>query len=403
MKILYFSMACNELTWEKIQQNSIIKASTAPLIFDKLLLKGLFVQKNVSVDVFSFPSVAAYPGSKKLAWGSIKEEISPGLFTRWLPAINLPVLKFFCFFWSTLFFCSSWLIKNRKEKKKEIVIYTQFLPVALPIVFLSRLSGSPCTTIITDIPKYYSLNKNSQKNYLKFLIRAYVKFTEFIQTKFDKYVFLTEQMNSLINAQNKPYMIIEAICDHELFHDILKRNYQSFKAVMYAGSLNEKFGVPLLLKIFREITGDVEFWIFGAGDYEREVLKLSQENPKVIFFGKVNREIVLDYETKATLLVNLRNPKEEFAKYSFPSKTIEYMCSGTPLLTTKLPGIPQEYFKYVFTVDAYNKKEIKEKILNIINMKCEDLNSFGTLSKEFVIAQKNYIKQGSRFLELLGK
>lgn len=396
-------MACNELTWEKIQQNSTIKASIAPLIFDRLLLKGLFIQKDVSVDVLSFPSVAAYPASKKFAWGSIKEEILSGLSTRWLPAINLPGLKFFCFLGSTLFSCFFWLIKNRKDKTKQIVIYSSFLPVALPILFLSRLSGSPCTTIITDIPKYTFLNKKSQKKYLRYLIKPYVKLTELVQSKFDKYVFLTEHMNGLINTKNKPYIIIEAICDHKLFQDILQNNDESFKSVMYAGALNEKLGIPLLLEVISEITADIEVWIFGAGDFEKEVIKLSQITPRIKFFGKVNREIVLDYEIRATLLINLRNPEEEFTKYSFPSKNIEYMCSGTPLLTTKLPGIPHEYFQYVYTIGKYDKQELKDKIIEIILKDTEELDAFGKRASEFVCNKKNYIVQGQKLIQFLNK
>ena len=55
-------------------------------------------------------------------------------------------------------------------------------------------------------------------------------------------------------------------------------------------------------------------------------------------------------ELKATLLVNPRPTTEEFTIYSFPSKNMEYMASGTPLLTTKLPGMPEEYHQYVLAI-----------------------------------------------------
>ena len=38
--------------------------------------------------------------------------------------------------------------------------------------------------------------------------------------------------------------------------------------------------------------------------------------------------------------VNPRQNNEEFTKYSFPSKTMEYLASGVPVVAYKLDGIP---------------------------------------------------------------
>ena len=56
---------------------------------------------------------------------------------------------------------------------------------------------------------------------------------------------------------------------------------------------------------------------------------------------------------EAKLLINLRNPEDKYTKYSFPSKTFEYMVSGTPFFTTKLEGIPSEYYNYLYCIDSY--------------------------------------------------
>ena len=56
--------------------------------------------------------------------------------------------------------------------------------------------------------------------------------------------------------------------------------------------------------------------------------------------GCVTNDEIVRLQCEATLLVNPRPSDKEFCKYSFPSKTIEYMASGTPVLMTKLPGVP---------------------------------------------------------------
>jgi len=45
---------------------------------------------------------------------------------------------------------------------------------------------------------------------------------------------------------------------------------------------------------------------------------------------------------------------------------MEYMVSGTPFLTTRLEGIPHEYYKYLYTIDDYSVGSVKQKIEEIL-------------------------------------
>lgn len=82
---------------------------------------------------------------------------------------------------------------------------------------------------------------------------------------------------------------------------------------------------------------------------------------------------------------------------------MEYMASGTPLLTTNLPGMPKEYHPYVFlfkeeTVDGY-----AEAIRSALSYSERELVSFGRKAREFVLLNKNNVGQGKRVLEFIGK
>lgn len=68
-------------------------------------------------------------------------------------------------------------------------------------------------------------------------------------------------------------------------------------------------------------------------------------------------------QQQATLLVNPRKGHEEYTKYSFPSKTMEYMASGTPTIMYKLPGLPIEYEEYLVLLPD-NSQETLTAILN---------------------------------------
>ena len=84
--------------------------------------------------------------------------------------------------------------------------------------------------------------------------------------------------------------------------------------------------------------------------------------------GCVTPDKVVEYEKRALLLVNPRPTNETFSKFSFPSKTMEYLLSGTAVVSTKLPGIPEEYFDYMFSFDSDDRDSIFDKLNELLNL-----------------------------------
>lgn len=69
------------------------------------------------------------------------------------------------------------------------------------------------------------------------------------------------------------------------------------------------------------------------------------------YFGIVNNNEVKNLETQAKVLINPRDPLKPITFYTFPSKLLEYIASGTLTISTKLRGIPCEYFNYLIQLD----------------------------------------------------
>jgi len=65
------------------------------------------------------------------------------------------------------------------------------------------------------------------------------------------------------------------------------------------------------------------------------------------------------------LLVNLRNPEDNYTNYSFPPELFEYIASCIFIITTKPDGIPDEYYDYLYIVESYELDVIKNKIVEI--------------------------------------
>ena len=100
-------------------------------------------------------------------------------------------------------------------------------------------------------------------------------------------------------------------------------------------------------------------------------------------------------------ILPMLSAKEEFCKYSFPSKTIEYMASGTPVLMTRLPGVPSEYFDYVYTIEDETSEGICKTLTTILSKEKQELKEFGVRAKEFVKEKKSQEKQSERVYKFI--
>ena len=172
---------------------------------------------------------------------------------------------------------------------------------------------------------------------------------------------------------------------------------------MYAGGLHERYGLKKLTEAFMSIHGEnLRLKLYGSGPFVEDLKnRYCQEDSRVIYMGVAGNAEVVEAELSSSLLVNPRPSDEEFTKYSFPSKNIEYMASGTPLLTTKLPGMPSEYYSYVYLIEDETTEGYAAAIKQLITLPDADLLQKGHEAKSFILEKKNNYEQAKRILKLI--
>jgi len=171
---------------------------------------------------------------------------------------------------------------------------------------------------------------------------------------------------------------------------------------LYTGTLNPQFGIVTLLEAFSQIRDPaLKLMICGFGEAEEQILQMQKTDPRIIYLGKVDRKAVLPLQRGATVLVNPRQNNEEFTKYSFPSKTMEYLASGVPVVAYKLDGIPDEYDAYLNYVEDNSAESLAKTLTQICNMDETARKEMGKRGAEFVLENKNARVQTRRILELI--
>lgn len=174
------------------------------------------------------------------------------------------------------------------------------------------------------------------------------------------------------------------------------------KIILYTGTLHYQFGIGMLLQAFRLIEDNsYELWLCGAGDAEEEIKQLAELDKRVKFWGYLTKADIDKVQQQATVLINPRPNEGEYTKYSFPSKTMEYLMSGKPVIMYKLDGIPQEYNQYIHYIAENNPEKIAEKIKAVCEDSEENRVQFGERARRFILENKNSDIQAQKIMEFI--
>lgn len=397
MKVFYFGSVCSNEVFNKTVAKSRVKPSSSAQNFENALIKG-FAENKIDVSIATAESIATFPNGNRIYLKQRTDILSDVYSAQIIPALNLPAIKQFCHAWGAKRILKRWLKKNADETEKCVLVYGMYPAVVKQLLRVCHIYNCKIFSLITDVPSTMFTYSKNQSLVKRVFASSYRSIALALQDQFDGYVYLTEEMKNEV-APGKPYVVIETLADTSIFEKLPIVQKHLPPALMYAGALHKKYGVDLILESFEKLHTDCELWLFGSGDFEQEIKSKALVNPKIKFFGRAPRETVLRKEKEATLLLNLRNPEDSYTKYSFPSKMAEYMLSGTPVLTTMLSGIPDEYYAYCYATSNKDPQIIANFIDEIISSEAK--NSLGTQASSFVYNNKNSAAQTAKIIHFL--
>lgn len=395
MKLLYCSVHMKDGDFERVFKANHARIENVAQKFHSLLAEGISLNQGRPLTVLS------YPPTQRL-WLRLWCK-SKNIVFYYLPILPIPVVGKLIAGLYLLIGGGCWILRNVLEKRIVVISATQLIKF-FPIYLLAKLTNTKLLLVTCDIPRMTFLQRVNGDTKFSVKTRVYHLLTKWlwkITQNFDYYVFLTKQMNPIINKANRKHVIIEGFSDLRQMkrENLLENKYDKF-VIVYAGGLYEKYGVRLLVEAVEELDDEnVELWLLGTGEMDSFLRRSEYKHVKYLGV-KLNKE-VLEIEERASLLVNPRFSSEEYTEYSFPSKVIEYMSTGTLSLITRLKGIPYEYFEYCEVIEEETIKGIKSAILNVLQMNPKDRHNKGLEAKAFVLKQKNNKIQSRKILEMI--
>lgn len=307
---------------------------------DALRFGGACVQTIASI------AVSTYPRNKNWFFpgGSFVDESGTGVV---IPIVNLPILKVFTRLLGSL----AGLIKY-KNGLDAVCVYAAHTPNLLAAFIIRKLYGIPFFVFIPDLPSYMDMGMKRSK-----VLRGLKKIDAYIIDRLiaaSSGVFVTSQhmvKDSLVWS-DKDYLVVEGISNAAAISvGGVDSSPERKKVIFYAGGLNKAYGIVELVEGFIESGVDAELWLCGRGELEGYISETSSKHPSVKYLGFLSASEVEHIQSSASCLVLSRSPEHAYTRYSFPSKLLEYLVSGVPILTTRLAGIPDEYYEFLNVIE----------------------------------------------------
>lgn len=386
MQILYGFSNCTDKKYNELMSGTGLSILRPDQKYHGLLIKG-FAKNGAKVNCFS-----GLPVNRALTRKIFireKDETENGVYYHYYNTVNLPLFRQLSIFFGSFFS----VLKTKKQDNTCIVCDCLNIANAYGMMLAGKLKKIPVVTIVTDIPDMMYPGGITRKIANSFFNAV------------DGFVLLTEAMNERVNLKAKPHIVLEGHVDSDL--QIPEPNEKAevksgVRKIVYAGNLKRIYGIGNLVEGFILANLDnCELVIYGNGDYAEDLKKNIKQYSNVKYMGVMENSKVVKAEQTAALLVNPRPTAPEYTKYSFPSKNMEYMISGTPVLTTKLPGMPEEYYPYVYLIEDETPIGISDALRDIFSCPAEERNERGVMAREFVLLNKSNKVQASKIIDFL--
>lgn len=291
---------------------------------------------------------------------------------------------------------------NNGEKNKVIFIYSLDQRFFRITKYVKKINASiPVLVAVLDLPEH--IMKERDRNLLTKLWKKHMcRVVEQGMKKIDGLMVVAKGQIERLGVPAERCVVVEAITN------IASQDYEPLKAsdkkrIVYAGTLARQYNILDLVNAFLKIDRpDVELIICGDGNTKQEIVEIAEKDTRIKYLGVLSKQQVREVMKSAWALVNPREKGQGFTRYSFPSKTADYMAAGRPVICQKLEAIPDEYDQYLLYFDSNGRgRDLVEVLNELLAWDIDRINAIGKASFKFISENKNAKVQTKRILDLM--
>lgn len=285
-------------------------------------------------------------------------------------------------------------------KNPLVLIYSAHLPFLIAAVALKfRYPKARVTVFVADLPCF--MGGGSLLSQILLSVDSLL--CRYLVRTLDAFIVVTIGIRDTLRLPTERTILVEGIVSGRAQHPkvVTEPCFTNQRVFLYAGTIDTRYGILELLEAFSRCKHkDIRLWICGDGTARESVATAARLDPRVKYFGLLNHRDAVTLQGRATVLVNPRCPGKRFTQYSFPSKTIEYLALGKPVIMHRLPGVPLEYYEYILSPKTTGVRGLCSAISDAAEMPLEELARIGAKAREFILQKKTPRFQVKRIIDL---
>lgn len=344
-----------------------------------------FLENGVEAEVFGFFPSSTFPANPRILFG-YRHWLLDGAECHRLPFINFSGLKLIT---RTIALTTALLARITSVRQaRAVCVYSTHIPLVFSANIIRKILKIPFYVIIPDLPEF--MNVGTTRGRLHRLLKSFEsKLARYLVAKSSGISSVTCYIVKDVPAwKNIPSVVIEGIAG-ESPPDVPPCRHGQRPYFLYAGGLSEAYGVGSLLRAFLSSDIDAELWICGCGPLSYYVRDCELRDSRIRYLGFLDQASLRRAQINSIALLITRDPQEDYVRYSFPSKLIEYMTTGVPVITTRLAGIPSEYFDYVSIFESSSEDDIVSALNAHLRRSATDREDQGLRALQFIAARRN--------------
>jgi glycosyltransferase involved in cell wall biosynthesis len=364
-------------------------------------LKRAGLPASAIISVMPIPS-RRHAKTGRLWIGGRSADLAEGLSIKFVPFINVTPFKQIGVGIATVFELLRWGWRNRLAGFRVVYCYNLSVPPGLCILMGAWLIRARAIVSLCDIDVPGETVPRS----------LYWKLDYWMQRRliphFDGHVVASDAIaHDFLNG--KPRLRLEGGIRKEMLEQTNRRTGaapmidkgQPF-VIVAAGQLNEINGLSVLLEAFSLLPGDrFRLRIAGSGPLEGKVHTAAAKDARIEFLGLLPFEGVLEIYNSANVLINMRMTKSGNTKYFFPSKMMEYLASGVPVISTGTGHVEKEFGTFTYLLKEETPQGLAQLIQHVADLDPEERRRTGERARTYMFTHKTWETQTEKLAEFI--
>ncbi len=355
---------------------------------------------NVS-RVLSQRPFCSFPRFKTLWCGGTLTVVTPKLSVKQLPFLNVTALRTLWTGIAVVIEAVSWRCTSARGAKRIIMIYNLTEPNGVFAYLAAKLTGSHVVASLNDVFVPGVMVASSPLRKADFWLQKQ------LIPRLDGAVVVSASIRDSLCA-GLPTLQIEGGIPEDLLSWDPKPSHsndalsQPRFRVLLSGSLTEANGVlDVLAALAKCEIPNIELFVAGRGPLADRVRDAAFQDSRIVYLGFLDRGSLLECYKRMDLLLNIRITQRIKTDFFFPSKLVEIIATGLPVLTTDVGGFLEHFREDVFMLKDETPLALVAKLEQIAAQPQEQRLAMGRAARDKAIASLTWSAQGLKLAGFL--